>query len=148
MATITEEIPSLKLRAAKRQGEAKITIVDHTSGETFTCTVTEGIRKFVAMADKGAGSHMVHIVDAKEERERKLKNPKNSMKRIFNCRTPEQYKEFNAALEPYFEEAVDPHLAIDLVVKALSAFSRNVIRDWVRQGAEHPDDLPEFLREG
>lgn len=139
MASAKDELAALKVRAGKKQGGDRITIINHTAGTTQSCTVTEGIPYLAGLVDKGAGQNSIHVVDAKAEKERKLTNPKNSTKRIFNCRTPEQWKELNVVLEPYYEEAIDPHIAIDLVIKALAAFSRATIAAWVKAGRdEHP----------
>jgi hypothetical protein len=88
----------------------------------------------IAKGDRAFLNEKIHVVDHAAERERKLSNPKKSTKVIFNCRTPEQYKEFQAAKEAYFEIAIDPHIAVDCIIRALSAFSPNVIREWVKQG--------------
>jgi hypothetical protein len=40
------------------------------------------------------------------------------------------------AKEPYFELAGDPHIAIDLIVRALTAFSEHTILEWAKQGYE------------
>jgi hypothetical protein len=146
MADATAELVRLKLLAPKRALD-KITIVNHTTVEKMSCTVTEGIKAVASLVEKGFGWHTLHIVDQKAEKQRKLENPSGSTRRVFNCRTPEQYKEFNAALEPYFEEAVDPQIAIDCIIKALRAFSRPTIRGWVNAGHEpSPSNLPDFLK--
>lgn len=92
------------------------------------------IAKAMAKNDQTFLHEKVHVVDVEAERERKLKNPKKSTKIILNCRTPEQWKEMHAAKEPYFEIAVDPQIAIDCMIRALSAFSKETIAEWVKQG--------------
>jgi hypothetical protein len=147
MAEATRELVKLKVEAAKRRGADKITIVDHTGNTRQSCTIAEGVALVAGMIEKGKGGHILHVVDQKAEKKRKLENPKGSTRRIFNCRTPEQYKELNGALEPYYEEAIDPQIAIDCIIKALRAFSRQTIRTWVNAGHEpSPSKLPEFLR--
>jgi hypothetical protein len=113
----------------------------------------------VAKGDQAFLNEKIHIVDHAAERERKIGNPKRSTRVMLNCRTPEQYKEFQAAKEAYFEVAVDPHIAIDCMIRALTAFSRNTIADWVKQGfgpgepppkahipARPADDEPDWMK--
>lgn len=156
MATATEELASLKIRASKREGEKTITIIDHAAGDNRTCTILEGVKILATWVNAGNGARVVHIVDHEKERERKLTNPKGSTIVRLNCRTPEQYSQFQAAKEVYFEEAKDPQIAIDLIIKALTAFSRGTIREWIRQGhdeapgppkAKLPPDLPAWLKD-
>src|SRR5579859_4911992 len=78
----------------------------------------------------------VHVVYHTEEAKRKRTNPSRSTRIIFNCRTPEQWKEMHAAKEPYFEIAVDPHVAVDCIIRALNAQSRETIAEWIKQGFE------------
>jgi hypothetical protein len=162
MATAKDELAALKMRAAKRPKHTadKITLIDHTTGQRATSSVLEGIGWLANLVEKGGSEHMVHVVDLAEEKKRKLTNPTNATKRMLNCRTPEQWKELNAALEPYYEEAVDPHIAIDLIIRALRTQPRETIREWVSEGHGAPpspsermpgdewfeDDLPEALR--
>lgn len=136
MSTAAEELNTLKVRLSKhpKQGADKLTLIDHTSGARQSCTLAEGIPFLANLVEKNQGAHVIHVVDHKKERTRKLTNPDGTTKRIFNCRTPEQWKELNVALEPYYEEAVDPHIAIDLIIKALGAFTRETIRGWVKDG--------------
>jgi hypothetical protein len=131
----------MKLRAAKNEGADKITMIDHTASERHSCSVLEAVTHLARLVEKGAGEHMIHVVDLKAEKERKLKNPKGSTKRVFNCRTPEQLIELNTKLEPFYEEAVDPHIAIDLIVRALNV-PRETIRSWVHEGEEERQGPP------
>jgi hypothetical protein len=170
MATAAEELTTLKMRAAKHQGGENLTLIDHTANTRQACTVAEGVGHLARLVEKGAGHHSIHIVDLREEKQRKLTNPKKSTKRLINCRTPEQWTELNAALEPFYEVAVDPHVAIDLIVRALASVTRATIASWLQEGseappgpepavvpgdewfAEHPDaqaadELPEFLKD-
>jgi len=113
------------------------------------------IKVAAAMAknDQAALNRKIHIVDHEAERERKRTNPKQSTKAVFNCRTPEQWKEFQMAKEVYFEVAVDPHIAIDCIIRALKSHSAEEIKKWVEDGhqqgppkAELPDDIPGWLK--
>jgi hypothetical protein len=109
-----------------------------------------------AKGDQAALNEKVHVVFHSAERKRKATNPTGSTRIMLNCRTPEQWKEFQMAKEVYFEEAVDPHIAVDLMIRALTAFSRETIRGWAKDGqpeagppppkAEIPE-LPDFLRD-
>jgi hypothetical protein len=147
MAEATVELVKLKVEAAKKRGADKITIVDHTAKTRQSCTIAEGVALVAGMVNKDQGGHILHVVDHRAEKARKLTNPAGSTRRVFNCRTPDQYREFNVALEPYFEEAVDPHMAIDCIIRALRAFSRGTIRGWIQSGHEpSPSKLPDFLK--
>jgi hypothetical protein len=96
------------------------------------------IRVAAALAknDQAALHRQIHIVDHEAERERKRTNPKKSTKIMLNCRTPDQWKAMQMAKEKYFEVAVDPHLAIDCMVRALNAHSAEEIAQWVKDGFE------------
>ena len=142
MATAHEELVALKLRAAKGESEKRITLVNHTEKTNVSCSVKEGI---TILATRNANDS-IHIVDQAAEKERKLTNPKASTRRVFNCRTPAQWTEFNKALEPYYDGAQDPHIAIDLIIKALTAFSPQTIADWVKQEVAGEPEWPEFLQ--
>jgi hypothetical protein len=94
------------------------------------------VAKALAKNDQAALHRQIHIVDHEAERERKRTNPKKSTKVMLNCRTPDQWKEFQMAKEKYFETAVDPHLAIDCMVRALNSHSAEEIARWVKEGFE------------
>ena len=94
------------------------------------------IAKAMATNDQATLHRQIHIVDHEAERERKRTNPKKSTKVMLNCRTPEQWKEFQMAKEPYFEIAGDPHIAIDCLIRALKSFDAETIRQWVKDGFE------------
>jgi len=94
------------------------------------------IAKAMATGDTATLNRQIHIVDHEAERERKRTNPKKSTKVMLNCRTPEQWKEFQMAKEPYFEIAGDPHIAIDCLIRALKFFDAETIRQWVKDGFE------------
>jgi hypothetical protein len=113
------------------------------------------VAKATATGDTALLHRKIHIIDHEAERERKLNNPQKSTRVIFNCRTAGQYKEFQAAKEPFFEIAGDPHIAVDCIIRALSAFSADTIREWVKGGhepgpappkAELPN-IPDWLKE-
>ena len=105
----------------------------------------------LAKNDQATLNRKIHIVDHEAERERKRTNPKQSTKVIFNCRTPEQWKEFQMVKEPYFEICGDPHIAIDCMIRALREHHAEISK-WVEEGhqagppkAELPD-VPEWLK--
>lgn len=142
MASARDELASLKLRVAKKQGDARITIIDHTANEHYTLTVAEGVKFLANLVEKGSGERPVHIVDHAEEKRRKLTNPRKSTKKILNCRTPEQWTEWNAAEERFFDIAVDPHLALDLMIRALKAPDEATLRAWLAEGHQQEGDRP------
>lgn len=140
MSTAIDELTALKIRAGKKQGDARITIIDHTEKKTITCTVLEGVAVLAHLVGLSKGHHSIHIVDAAEERKRKLTNPNRSTRRVFNCRTPEQWKELNKVLEVFYDLAGDPHVAVDLIIRALKIPPRT-IEAWLHEGAQEPEWL-------
>jgi hypothetical protein len=84
---------------------------------------------------KGEGQHSVHVVDHAKERERVKKNEK-STKVYFNCYSPEAWKEFKSEKDRYFTISVDPRIAVELMTRALKAFSNQTLREWIEQGHE------------
>lgn len=77
---------------------------------------------------------------------------------MLDCRTPEQWTEVHMAKEVYFEVAGDPHVAIDLLIRALKAHPIETLRAWLAEGHQHPGDvkpgpappkaeIPEWLKE-
>ena len=140
MASAKDELAILKLRAARRQGGDAIILIDHSVDSRYTCTIADGIKWLANLCEKGGAEHMIHCVDQRAEKERKLTNPKKSTKRIFNCRTPEQWRELNVALEPYYEIAVDPQIAVDFVIRALKAQTQETIRTWLAAGHQQEGD--------
>ena len=147
VATARDELTALKLRALHGEREKRVTLVDHTAKTTQSSNVAEAIAFLANLVEKGKGLNSIHVVDLEAEKERKLTNPKGSTRRVFNCRTPDQWKKFNEALEPYYDGAQDPHIAIDLIIKALTAFSPQTIADWVKQETAGEPEWPDFLQE-
>ena len=154
MASAKDELAALKIRAGKGQGQARVTLINHTAHTSVTCSIVEGVNILALLVEKGQSNNSIHIVDHAAEKERKLTNPKGTTRRVFNCRTAEQWTEFNKVLERYYDEAVDPHIAIDLIIKALGAFSPETIRGWANQVEEPTADqaldetpLPSFLQD-
>ena len=142
MATISEERESLKIRIGKGGANDKLTVIDHTSDTRFSGNATEIFYALGKRIDKGEGSHVIHIVDQAAEKERKRKNPERSTRMMLYCRTPVQWSEMQIQKERYMEIAVDPHIGIDCMIRALGAFSRSTIAEWVKQGFGPGDPPP------
>lgn len=146
MATAAEELTRLKIRANKGEGQRRITIVDHFDGEKRTCSVLDGVKLLAGWVNAGKSEHKLHIVDHAEEKERRLANPKKSIRVVLNCRTPEQYAEFQQVKERYFDAATDPHIAIDLIIRALLAGDPEA---WLREGQQDGPpqaEIPSWLK--
>jgi DNA-binding protein YbaB len=168
MATLSEELAILELRASEGEGGVRLTLKGKNRSQS--CSLAEAVTILKSDIAAGKGETKVHVVDHEAERQRKLTNPNKTTKRIFNCRTPEQWTELNKALEPYYEAAKDPHISIDLIVRALNE-AHEKIEGWIHEGEglrpeaaealpgeewingparepgdEPEDELPEFLR--
>jgi hypothetical protein len=115
MATLLEEFNALKIKIATAQAK----------GDTATL------------------NKKIHIIDHEAERERKLRNPQKSTRVILDCRTADGYKEFQAEKERFFDIAVDPHIAISLLTRALHETSDEQIKAWLNEGHT---DVPEWMR--
>ena len=91
---------------------------------------------------KGEGQHMVHLVDHVAEQKRKRTNPGKSTRVSLNCRTPEQWSEFQMCKERFFEICSDPHVALDLMIRALKAPNEATLRAWLAEGHQQEGDRP------
>ena len=91
---------------------------------------------------KGQGEHMVHLVDHAEERERRAINPNRSTKMFINCYSTEGWRLMQMQKDRYFTIGVDPHIAVDLMIRALAAFNDATLRGWVDQGHQAPEGAP------
>lgn len=81
------------------------------------------------------------MVDHAAERKRKRTNPYKSTRIMLDCRTPEQWTEVHMAKERYFVLAVDPHLSIDLIIRALKQPTDEQLKAWLESGHQHPGDV-------
>lgn len=142
MATIKEEFETLKLRIGKRQGKARITVIDHAAKSSQTCLVEEGFQLLRRRIEKGEQNEVIHIVDHAAERERKEKNPDKSTRAIVNCHTPELWSRFQMSKERFMVIAVDPALAVELMTRALDSVPNDVIRQWLSEGPKEPGAGP------
>ena len=100
------------------------------------------IKVAAAMAknDQAALQQKVHTVYQDEERKRKLTNPQGSTRIVLNMRSPEAFKEFHEQKERFFEIATDPHIALDLLVRALRETPTETIQAWLKEGQEPPEE--------
>ena len=98
-----------------------------------------------AKGDMAALNRKIHIIDHEKERNRKIRNPQRSKRIVFNCRTADAYCKFQIERERFFEIAVDPHIAIDLITRAMHEVSDATILQWIREG-EMPVEKPDWMR--
>jgi len=105
-------------------------------------TIKEEFESLKIRIAKGEGNKTIHVVDHDAELKRKRTNPAKSTRVTLNCRTPEQWSEFQMAKERYFELAKDPQVALDLLIRALNAPSKDVLELWLADGLEQPGDAP------
>ena len=123
-------------------------------GETQIATLKEEFELLKAKINAGKGNEVCHVVFHSAELKRKRENPQQSTRIVFNARTAEAWTEFQMQKERYMSIAVDPHIGVDLIIKALAAFSDATIRGWANQAEEPSADqaldetpLPEFLQD-
>ena len=125
-------------------------------------TLKDEFELLKAKINAGKGNEICHVVYHSAELKRKKTNPDKSTRMMLQCRTPEQWTEMQMQKERYMAIAVDPGIGLDLMIKALAAFSEQVIRGWVKDGNEErpgptpaepmpgedwfDSDLPESLR--
>lgn len=84
---------------------------------------------------------MIHVVDHDAERKRKRTNPSKSTRISLNCRTPEQWSEFQLAKERFFDVVSDPHVALDLMIRAMKLPTEDELRAWLADGHQQPGDV-------
>lgn len=90
--------------------------------------------------NKGEGGDLVHMVDHAKEKQRKRTNPVKSTRVLLNCRTPEQWTEFQMAKERYFDLISDPHVALDLMIRALKTPTVDELKAWLASGHQQAGD--------
>jgi hypothetical protein len=90
---------------------------------------------------KGEAHDPVHMVDHIKEKQRKRTNPSKSTRISLNCRTPEQWTEFQMAKEKYFDVISDPHVALDLMIRALKAPDDETLKAWLASGHQQSGDI-------
>ena len=105
-------------------------------------TIKEEFESLKIRIAKGEGSKTIHVVDHDAERQRKRTNPGKSTRVTLNCRTPEQWTEFQMAKERFFEICSDPHIALDLMIRALKAPDEATLRAWLESGHQQEGDRP------
>ena len=92
--------------------------------------------------NKGEGGDPVHLVDHVKERKRKRDNPEKSTRTILDCRSPEMWSAFQLQKERYVTLAVDPAIAVALMVRALSTPTEAELRVWLADGHQDGDAGP------
>jgi hypothetical protein len=109
-------------------------------------TILEEFNLLKAKIHAGKGNDLIHVVDVRAERKRKLENPQESTRIMLNMRTPEAFREFHAEKERFFEIAVDPHIALMLMIRALHETSDEMIRAWLEEGERQQPEEPEWMK--
>jgi hypothetical protein len=104
-------------------------------------TIKEEFESLKIRIGKGEGGQMIHVIDHAKERERKRTNPEKSKRISLNCRTPAQWTEFQMAKERYFEVISDPHVALDLMIRALKAPTDDELKAWLASGHQQEGDV-------
>lgn len=103
-------------------------------------TIKEEFESLKIRIAKGEGQEIIHVVDHAKEKQRKRTNPSKSTRVSLNCRTPEQWSEFQLAKERFFEICSDPHIALDLMIRALKAPNESTLRAWLAEGHQQEGD--------
>ena len=118
------------------------------TGETPIATVKEEFERLKALINAGKEQERIHIVYTDRDARKRQENPQKSTRIVFNTYSADAYAEFYKQKERYFKIAVDPHLAVDLMIRALAAFSDATVRDWVEQGhSPEVNALPDWAKE-
>jgi hypothetical protein len=108
-------------------------------------TVKEEFELLKAKILAGKSHEQIHIIYHDKERKRKLENPQQSTRVVLNLRNPETYKEFNREKERFFDIAVDPHIALHLLIRALRETTDETIRRWLTEG--EAEEVPEWAKD-
>jgi hypothetical protein len=140
MATEKEELESLKIRVNARQGNDRITIIDHAAKSSVTCTVFQGFNILKDRCAKSGGVRVIHIVDHKSEKKRKAENPERSTRMVINAGSPEAWSALQLQKDRYVEIAVDPSIGILLMIRALQQQDDETLREWLREGHQQEND--------
>lgn len=135
MATISEEINTLKIRLGANRGADKITIVDHVRGTQVSMSLKEGYDHLIARRNSGQGGLIVHIVDHVVLQKEKLEPGKQTRFSI-DCGTNEAYRELYAEWLRIFAEVKNKTMAIDFFTRGVRAVSKEVIDAWKADGHE------------
>lgn len=83
-----------------------------------------------------------HLVNHDAERVRRRENRAKSTRVMIETHSPQSYSEFHEQKERYIRAAVDPSIAIQLMIRALAAIDEITLQQWIKEGHQHPDDQP------
>lgn len=86
------------------------------------------------LVHSGHGNEVIHVVMTERQAKQRRENPKKSTRVTLNVYSPEAYSELHVQRERYFQLAVDPHLAISMMIRALRQVPDQTIRDWLNEG--------------
>jgi len=118
-------------------------------------TVKEEYELLKAKILAGKENETIHVVWHDQERKRKQENPKKSTRMSIDCRTPDAWSAMQMEKERYFAVAIDPHIAIEFMIRALREVDDAKLREWLAEGHQQEGDLlpgppkaviPEWLR--
>ena len=79
---------------------------------------------------------MIHVVWHERERKRKIENPEKSTRMSINCHSPEAWSELQIQKERYILVAVDPSIAVLLMIRALRQVHDDELRQWLQDGPQ------------
>ena len=97
----------------------------------------------------------VHLVNHDAEKKRRKENKNRTTRITMEAYSPESYSEFHVERDRYIRLAVDPSIGVQLMIRAMKAFSDSIIVDWLKDGHQTEGDeagpppekasLPEWL---
>lgn len=90
----------------------------------------------------GKGGEKIHVVWHEAERQRRRENKKQSTRFAMETYSPQSYSELHEERERFIRIAVDPSLAVQLMIRALAAPDESTLRQWLKDGPVHPGDQP------
>lgn len=99
-------------------------------------TLKEEFELLKIRINNGEGNKIIHVVDHEAERRRKTENPAKSTRVVVDCRTPELWTAFQLQKERFMQVAVDPGIAVELIVRALRTVSDGQLKSWLAEGKQ------------
>jgi hypothetical protein len=145
MATAEIELTNLKLAAAKKRGDEKISIVNHDVQPPGlqSCTLKEGIAILADMASHGRSQAIVHIVYVDQDRRRKrLNEPREGRKPqvrfMVDCGTPEIFKDLYCEWDRILTQVGNKTVALSILIDWLRALTEKRIAKKLEEGTGTP----------
>ena len=147
MATCIEERDALKIRLVNPKARNdKLTVINHTEDTSTTCSAIEAYQMMNAWIDKGWSGHVIHVVDLKKVKEKKLA-PGTQTKFTVDCGTNDLYRQVATEWERILGQvknlSIARHMMAEELLVALKALSPTEITKRMFEGE---GELPDWMR--